>query len=83
MFLKTVALTIEEIYVPVRLRKAVDQEKVQAIAEDIIENGQKSPIQVRRDENRYVLVRGVHRLEALRALGEETIEALIVHARRV
>jgi ParB-like chromosome segregation protein Spo0J len=83
MFLKTVALTIEEIYVPVRLRKAVDQEKVQAIAEDIIENGQKSPIQVRRDENRYVLVSGVHRLEALRALGEETIEALIVHARRV
>jgi hypothetical protein len=31
--------------------------------------------------NRYVLVTGVHRLEAMRALRETVIEALIVRAR--
>ena len=40
------------------------------------------PIHVRRDGARYVLVEGLHRLEAMRALGEETIEALVVGARQ-
>ena len=33
-------------------------------------------------KNRYVLVEGLHRLEALKALGEATIDTLIVMPRR-
>ena len=48
------------------------------------EGGLKIPIQVRRDEaqKRYVLVAGLHRLEAMRSLGEASIDALIVAARK-
>ena len=80
--LKTFVLNLDEIYVPVKLRKTLDEDKVETIAESIIEEGQKTPIHVRRDKERYVLVTGVHRLEALKALGEATIEALIVSAQR-
>ena len=79
--LKPVPVRLEEIYVPVRLRVTLDPKKVEVIAESIIENGLQTPIQVRRDKDRYVLVTGLHRLEALRALGEQTIQALIVRAR--
>ena len=50
--------------------------------QEILENGLKNPIHERRDEERYVLVEGLHRLEAVRALGEDTVEALVVSARR-
>lgn len=33
---------------------------------------------MRPDKERYVLVTGLHRLEALKALGEDTVQALIV-----
>ncbi len=54
------------------------------LAESILEDGQKTPIHVRPDpdKNRYVLVEGLHRLEALKALGEATIDALVVMPRR-
>ncbi len=80
--MKDVPVRLEDIYVPAALRKALDLKKVEAIAESIIEHGQQSPIQVRRDKERYVLVTGLHRLEALRLLGEETVLALIVSARQ-
>ncbi len=80
--LKSTALSVEEIYVPVKLRKTLDPEKVEAIAESILEDGQRTPIQVRRDKGRYVLIAGLHRLEAMRALGEAEIEGFIVSARR-
>ena len=63
-------------------RGLLDAEKVEALAEDIMENGLKIPIQVRRDNERFVLIEGLHRLEAIKALGEATINALIVSARR-
>lgn len=72
------AIPIDEIYVPVKRRKGLDAAKVEALAESILEEGQRTPIQVRPDKERYVLVTGLHRLEALKALGEETIQALIV-----
>ena len=81
MLLKPEAVRLAEIYVPSKLRKTLDPRKVEAIAESVIEIGLQTPIQVRRDKDRYVLVTGLHRLEALRALGEETIQALIVRAR--
>ncbi|MDJ0948989.1 MAG: ParB N-terminal domain-containing protein [Alphaproteobacteria bacterium] len=80
--LKPTEIALEEIYVPTKFRGTLDPAKLETIAESIIENGLQSPIQVRQGKGRYVLVTGFHRLEAMRALGEETIEALIVQARR-
>ena len=75
-------LNIEDIYVPTKRRQTVDSEKVNKIAESMLEEGQRTPILVRRDDQRLVLVEGLHRLEACRSLGEETIVGLIVQARR-
>ena len=47
----------------------------------MIDNGQKTPIQVRIDGDGYILIEGLHRLEALRALGEVNVDAYIVRAR--
>ena len=75
-------LNIEDIYVPTKRRQTVDSEKVNKIAESMLEEGQRTPILVRRDDQRLVLVEGLQRLEACRSLGEETIVGLIVQARR-
>lgn len=80
--LTTIVVKIEEIYVPMELRKQLDLQKVEAVAEKIMEEAEERPIQVRRGKGRYVLVKGVHRLEACKALGEETIQAYIVRARQ-
>ncbi len=82
--LETVVINIDEIYVPAKRRGTLDEAKVEALAESIIEDGQKTPIHVRPDpdKNRYVLVEGLHRLEALKALGEAKIDSLIVMPRR-
>jgi sulfiredoxin len=73
---------IEEIYVPAKKRKSLDEAKIDALAEDILENGQTTPIQVRQGKGRVVLVEGLHRLEACKALGEEIIRGYLVQARR-
>ena len=75
------ALSIDDIRVPVKRAKTLDPDKVEALATDILENGQTTPIRVRKDGEKFVLVEGYHRLEALRALGEETVDAYTVHAR--
>ena len=62
---------IANIYVPVKRRKTLKPETVQEIAQSILEVGQQLPILVRRDGDRFVLVHGLHRLEACKALGEE------------
>ncbi len=79
--LKVVVLKIDEIYVPAERRKELDPQKVEVVAEKIMEDGDEQPIQVRRGKDRYVLVKGVHRLEARKALGDETIQVFIVDAR--
>ena len=73
---------IAEIYVPVKRRKTLDPTRVNEIAESMLEEGQLTPILVRQDTNRLVLVEGFHRLEACKALGEDTIIAMLVQARR-
>ena len=72
-------ISIDRIYTPAKRRKTVDAEVVQRIAESILEAGQDAPILVRPDEDqhRYVLIDGLHRLEACKALGETTILALV------
>ena len=77
-----ITLKIEEIYVPVKRKANLKAETVNALAESIMEEGQKVPINVRHDGKRYVLVEGLHRLEACKALGEETITAVLVSARQ-
>ena len=72
---------IEDIYVPVKRRQTLDSVTVSAIAESMLEEGQRSPILVRQGNNRLVLIEGLHRLEACRSLGEETIVGYIVQAR--
>ena len=73
---------IADIYVPVKRRATLRPESVQEIATSILENGQQTPILVRRDGTRLVLVEGLHRLEACKALGETTIIGYLVQARK-
>lgn len=80
--LKDEKIAIEAIYVPTKRRSTLDPKKVDALAEAILEKGQQSPILVRRDGERFVLVEGLHRLEAMKALGEARILATVVQARR-
>ena len=48
----------------------------------MLETGQQTPILVRPDGKRFVLVEGLHRLEACKELGETTIRGYLVQARR-
>ena len=72
-------IAIDRVYVPAIRRRTLDAEAVKRIAESILEVGQETPILVRPDEDqhRYVLLDGLHRLEACKALGETTISALV------
>ena len=78
--LNTDSLPIDKIYVPVKRRKSLNPQVVHEIAESILEIGQITPILVRPDEDRLVLVEGLHRLEACKALGEKTIIGRLVSA---
>ena len=80
--MENVVIPIEDVYVPVKRRRTLKPETVEALADSILDNGLQVPILVRRDHERFVLVEGLHRLEACIALGEETIDATVVHARR-
>lgn len=80
--LKSVPVKIDEIYVPAERRKELDPQKVDQVAEEIMEETEERPIQVRKGKDRYVLVKGVHRLEARKALGDVTIQAYIVSAQK-
>jgi ParB-like chromosome segregation protein Spo0J len=80
--MKAQSIPIASIYVPVKRRSTLDSARVQTIAESIMETGQKAPILVRKDGERFVLIEGLHRLEACRSLGEETILGYLVEARR-
>ena len=71
---------IAKIYVPVKRRATLKPETVRQIAESMLEVGQQVPIQVRRDGDRFVLVEGLHRLEACKALGEKTIDGYLIQA---
>ena len=60
---------IANIYVPVKRRATLKPETVQQV-----------PILVRPDGDRFVLIHGLHRLEACKALGEETIYGYLTQA---
>jgi hypothetical protein len=77
---KPESFPIETIFVPTKQKKAIKPETVAEIAESMLEIGQQTPISVRRDGDRLVLVDGLHRLEACKALGETTILGVLVTA---
>lgn len=72
---------ISDVRVPLKRKKTLCEDKVQKIAESILEDGQTTPIQLRPDGDGYVLIEGLHRLEALRILGEVSVLAYFVRAR--
>lgn len=78
----TIAIVIDDIYVPVKRRHTLNPKTVEEIAESILAEGLHTPIWVRHDGKRYVLVEGLHRLEACKALGEQTIDGVLVQARK-
>ena len=80
--MKRETLAIAKIYVPAKRRATLDPDKAREIAESMLQVGQQTPILVRRDGERFVLVEGLHRLEACKQLGEETIVGYLVQARR-
>ncbi|MEK9753500.1 MAG: ParB N-terminal domain-containing protein [Rhodospirillaceae bacterium] len=82
LLLKTHRIALDAVYVPVKRKKTLDAAKVDALAASIMEDRLKTPIHVRQDGDRLVLVEGLHRLEACRALGETEIDAILVRAKQ-
>ncbi len=80
--MKRELFTVADIYVPVKRRATLEQKRVDEIAASMLDNGQQTPILVRPDGARFVLVEGLHRLEAAKALGEKTIVGYRVDARK-
>ena len=80
--LKALDVKIDDIYLPADRRKELDPAKVDQIAESIMAGDEDQPIQVRQGKGRYVLVKGINRLEARKALGDTTIAAFVVGARQ-
>ncbi len=80
--MKIQKLDVANVYVPAKRRTTLDPKKVDEIAESMLASGQLTPIMVRADGARFVLVEGLHRLEACKALGEAKIDGILVQARR-
>ena len=62
--MKRETITIADVYVPVKRRATLEQKRVDEIAASMLDKGQQTPILVRADGARFVLVEGLHRLEA-------------------
>lgn len=73
---------IASVRVPAKRKRTLEAARVEEIANDMLENGQTTPIRVRSDGDGYVLVEGYHRLEALRALGEDQVSGYLVQAQK-
>ncbi|MEK9904054.1 MAG: ParB N-terminal domain-containing protein [Rhodospirillales bacterium] len=80
--METKTIAIADVYVPAKRKRTLDQTKVDQLAESVMEEGLKIPIQVRQDGEKVILVEGLHRLEASRALGDEEIACIYVGAKR-
>ena len=80
--MKREIFAVADIYVPMKRRATLEQKRVDEIAVSMLDSGQQTPILVRPDGARFVLVEGLHRLEAAKALGEKTIVGFRVDARK-
>ena len=79
---KRLTFEIASIRVPVKRVRTLDPARVNAQAERMREQGQTTPIMVRPDGDGYILIEGLHRLEARKALGDTTVDGYIVQARK-
>ncbi|MBR0793585.1 ParB N-terminal domain-containing protein [Bradyrhizobium manausense] len=77
---KAESFPIEKIHIPAKRGRTLQPARVRELAESILETGQQAPISVRVDKDQFVLVEGLHRLEACRALGETSVIAVVVQA---
>lgn len=80
--MRVVTVPLAEIYIPAAKRKTLEEDKIEPLAEDILENGLLKPVYVREGKGRYVLQEGLHRIEALKLLGETKVKANIIQARK-
>ena len=80
--MKRETFSVADIYVPIKRRITIEQKRVDEIAASMLDSGQRTPILVRADGARFILVEGLHRLEAAKALGEKTIVGFRVDARK-
>jgi sulfiredoxin len=80
--MKRETFDIAKIYVPVKRRLLIKPDVVAEIAKSMIADGQQTPIMVRDDGERFVLVEGLQRLEAAKSLGETTILGYVVQSRK-
>jgi ParB-like chromosome segregation protein Spo0J len=64
-------IPIADVYVPIKRRATLEQKRVDEIAASILDKGLQTPILVRADGARFMLVEGLHRVKAAEALGEE------------
>jgi ParB family chromosome partitioning protein len=71
-----VPLGFDEIVIPER-RRAADPKTVKALADSIDKIGLQHPISIRKHTDQYVLVAGLHRLEACKKLGHNGIMCAI------
>ena len=78
--MKRETIPIADVYVPIKRRATLERKRVDELAASILDKGLLAPIKA--DGGRFVLVEGLHRLEAAKALGEETIVAFLVDARK-
>jgi sulfiredoxin len=80
--MKRETFTITDVHVGVKRRATLQQKRVDEIAASMLDRGQQTPILVRADGAHLVLVEGLHRLEAAKALGEKTIIGFLVDPRK-
>ena len=80
--LKRETFAVTDIYVPVKRRATLGQNRANEIALSMLNKRQEAPILVLSDGTRFVPVEGLHRLKAAKALGETTIIDFIVDARK-
>ncbi|WP_226627676.1 ParB N-terminal domain-containing protein [Alloyangia pacifica] len=74
-------VAISDNRVSLKQKMTLCEDKVRKLAESILEDGHTTPIQLQPDGYGYVVIEGLHRLEALRVLGEESVLAHFVRAR--
>lgn len=84
MMLQPRTFKITAVRVPSKRKRTLEADKVDKLAEDMLENGQSTPIRVRaeKDKEGFILVEGYHRLEALKALGEDEVTGYLVQAQK-
>lgn len=78
--LKVMPLKVADIYMPAARKKELDEDKIEALTQQMLAGEEIKPIKVREGKGRYVLQKGANRLEAACRVGEQAIGAYIVQA---